>query len=115
MVVTVIATIGFWATRYVAWQRAERAYLDAYVAWEGETLPSAELCLASRRLYEAEIAVPFADRKKAAAAYLARAAKMKRQLYLLREVAQHSEDADKNWALVHDCYKEAERVANSPP
>jgi hypothetical protein len=70
--VAILGTAGYWAARQAAFARAQHNYEYAYGAWQAEAILTEEVCKASLHLYNTEVAVPFADRGKAAASHLER-------------------------------------------
>jgi hypothetical protein len=68
----IFGTVGYWIACQTAYTRAKQEYDRTYAAWRAETLPTVDACNSSLRLYRAEIAVPFADRRQAAESHLAR-------------------------------------------
>lgn len=77
VVLTLAAVAAFWLHHLAVRQRAREECDRTFASWDAAVVTSEQACEASLRCFNAEVAVPFADRRKAAASHLARVQRVK--------------------------------------
>jgi hypothetical protein len=103
------AVAAWWAVTYVAARRADAAYQEAQAMWEAETLTTMDLCQKSFELRNAQLLVPFADRRAARVGHLERITYIWEKVDAVRVLSWMSPQNLHNLDLIKQMQLEAQR------